>query len=248
MKFVSIQASAIKAVFEVLKDMLNDVNIYFTKDGLRIITLDTACSALVDLNLGAENFQEYSCPENIVAGVNIENTFKLLKSITKDDIISMSITNKEHIDIHINNSVKKSCTKFQLKLLDINEDEIDLPEIEMSVTTTMQSADLQRICRDMNQIATNVNIQRHDNKFIIKCAGDFANQETSIECADNTGDGKFLSGTYSLKYLNIFTKATGMCPTVQILQEDENRFLVLEYNVADLGKLRFYLATKVEDD
>ncbi len=159
----------------------------------------------------------------------------------------MSINNKEYIDISIQNELKKSVTKFQLKLLDINEDQIELPVIEMAVATTMQSADFQRICRDMNNIATNVIITRSEKSFNIKCSGDFANQETNIECNDDMGTGKNLSGMYSLKYLNIFTKATGMCSTVQILQEQENRFLVLKYNVANLGELKFYLATKIDD-
>ena len=247
MKFISVQASAFKAVFEVLKDILNDVNIYFTADGIRVITLDTAQSALIDMFLSAENFEEYSCPNEIIAGVNIANTFKLLKTITNNDTITMSITNKEYIDIAIHNELKKSVTKFQLKLLDINEDQIELPAIEMSIVTTMQSADFQRICRDMNNIATNVTITRAEKIFKIQCTGDFANQETSIECSDDMGTGKSLSGMYSLKYLNIFTKATGMCSTVQILQEQENRFLVLKYNVANLGELKFYLATKTDD-
>lgn len=247
MKFVSVQASAFKAVFEVLKDILNDVNIYFTPEGIRVTTLDTAQSALIDMFLRADNFEEYSCPDEIVAGVNISNTFKLLKTITNNDIITMAVNSKEHIDISIQNESKKSNTKFQLKLLDINEEQIELPAIEMSVTTTMQSADFQRICRDMNNIATNVQITRAKKEFRIQCAGDFANQETVIECNDDMGSGKNLSGTYSLKYLNIFTKATGMCSTVQIMQEDENRFLVLKYNVANLGELKFYLATKIDD-
>ena len=247
MKFVSVQASALKAVFEVLKDILNDVNIYFTSAGVRVITLDTARSALIDMFLGAENFEEYSCPDNIIAGVNIANTFKLLKTITNNDTITMSIENKEYINISIQNEAKKSLTKFQLKLLDINEDQIELPEIEMSIATTMQSADFQRICRDMNSIATDVTITRADKVFTIQCSGDFANQETCIECNDDMGKDKKLSGMYSLKYLNIFTKATGMCSTVQILQEQENRFLVLKYNVANLGELKFYLATKTDD-
>jgi len=246
MKFVSIQASALKAVFEVLKDILNDVNVYFTAKGLHIITLDTARSALVDMFLSAENFEEYSCPDDITAGINIANTFKLLKTITNNDIITISIENKEYMDIAIQNEAKKSTTKFQLKLLDINEDQIELPDVEMAVNTTMQSADFQRICRDMNNIATDVTISRVGKKFTIKCSGDFANQETSIECSEDSGTTDTLSGMYSLKYLNIFTKATGMCSTVQILQEYENRFLVLKYNVANLGELKFYLATKTD--
>ena len=100
----------------------------------------------------------------------------------------------------------------------------------------------------MNNLATNLEIIRNKSQFIIKCKGDFANQETIIECTD---DGKFegiLQGEYSLKYLNLFTKATGMCSSVQIMQEEDNRFLILRYNVANLGELKFYLATKVTDD
>ena len=53
MKFKTVQATAVKAAFEVLKDILNDVNIYFNKSGINILTLDTARAALVDLSLHA---------------------------------------------------------------------------------------------------------------------------------------------------------------------------------------------------
>jgi proliferating cell nuclear antigen len=56
-----------------------------------------------------------------------------------------------------------------------------------------------------------------------------------------------MSGLYSLRYLNIFTKATSMCASVQIMQEENNRFLILKYNIANLGELKFYLATKVNE-
>jgi proliferating cell nuclear antigen len=248
MKFVSVQAVAFKAVFEVLKDILNDVNIYFKKDGIQIITLDTARSALVDMFLHAENFEEYVCDDEVIAGVNIANTFKLLKTITNNDVITMEIKSKEFINISIKNEAKKTVTNFQLKLLDINEDQIELPEIDISVVTTMPSIDFQRMCRDMNNVASDVSICRSGKTFTVRCEGDFANQETIIECTDDTCQTEsLLKGTYSLKYLNIFTKATGMCSTVQILQEEENRFLVLKYNVANLGELKFYLATKTDD-
>jgi proliferating cell nuclear antigen len=100
----------------------------------------------------------------------------------------------------------------------------------------------------MNNLAVDLEITRNNTQFIIKCEGDFANQETVIECID---DGSFdgeLQGRYSLKYLNLFTKATGMCASVQIMQEEDSRFLVLRYSVANLGELKFYLATKASDD
>ena len=246
MKFKTIQASALKSAFEVLKDILNDVNVYFTKKGVQILTLDTARVALIDMFLDANNFEEYYCEANIVAGINVTNMFKLLKFISNNDTLTVEIKTREYLDIRIENTLKRSDTRFQLKLLDINEDQIDVPTINMAVVTTMPSIDFQRICRDMNNIGSDVDIIRHQDKFIIRCQGDFANQETVIESNDEYNENK-LEGRYSLKYINMFTKATTMCSSVQIMQESDNRFLILRYHVANLGYMNFYLATKVDE-
>ena len=195
MKLATIQASAIKSTFEVLKDILNDVNVYFKPDGMYITTLDTARTSLVDMYLSSDNFEEYECEDEIVAG--------------------------------------------------INENQIEVPEMNMTTITPMASVDFQRICRDMYNIGSDIEITRDGNLFRLKCEGDFASQETEIQC---TTESPHISGIYSLRYMNIFTKATSMCSTVQIMQEDQNRFLILKYNVANLGDLKFYLATKTRTD
>lgn len=246
MKLVTIQASAFKSTFEVLKDILNDVNIYFRPQGMYIVTLDTARTSLIDIFLAADNFEEYECTqEEIIAGINISNTFKLLKTITNNDVLKIEINSKEHMDIEISSEAKKTNTKFQLKLLDINESRIEVPDVEMTTVTTLPSIDFQRLCRDMSNIGNYIEIIRSGKEIKFNCEGDFANQETSIECVE---ESPTISGLYSLKYLNIFTKATSMCASVQIIQETGNRFLILKYNVANLGELKFYLATKVSED
>ncbi len=161
MKLVTIQASAFKSTFEVLKDILNDVNIYFRPDGMYVVTLDTARTSLIDMHLSADNFEEYHCDqEEIIAGINISNTFKLLKTITNNDVLKMAINSKEYMDIEIISETKKTNSKFQLKLLDINESRIEVPDVEMTTITTLPSADFQRLCRDMSNIGTDIEICR----------------------------------------------------------------------------------------
>ncbi|AET84835.1 hypothetical protein FK873_gp037 [Micromonas pusilla virus SP1] len=115
----------------------------------------------------------------------------------------------------------------------------------MTTITTLPSVDFQRLCRDMSNIGSEIEIKRSGTSISFNCSGDFANQETTIDALD---DSPTITGLYSLKYLNIFTKATSMCASVQIIQENGNRFLILKYNVANLGELKFYLATKVSED
>jgi proliferating cell nuclear antigen len=240
----TIQASSFRNIFEVLKDIINDVNIYFDSKGIHIDTLDTARVSLVHVFLAAENFEEYSCPTEIIAGINISNTYKLLKSITGNDTFSMAINDSEYMDIMIRNEDKKSSTKFRLKLLEIDEEILEVPDIPMDTITTIPSIDFQRICRDMGNLSNEINIQRDKNNLQLSCTGDFANQSTSLACPDTAK--KTTGNVYSLKYINLFTKATGMCSNVQLFQssEDPDMPIIVRYSVANLGEMKFYLAPK----
>jgi proliferating cell nuclear antigen len=245
MHFRTIQASAIKSIFEVLKDIINDVNIYFTPKGVRILTLDTARVTLVHMELNAENFEEYECTQDVIAGVNMANVYKLLKSVGGQDTLFVRIEGREFMEIYIENPEKRSSTSFKLKLLDINEDQLEFPDIQMNVVTTMPSIDFQRVTRDMSNLATEMDIIRDGHTLELSCKGDFADQKTLIEfpeCVKRTGS------TFSLKYITLFTKATNMCSSVQLMQdsENENMPIIFRYSIANLGDLKFYLAPKIE--
>lgn len=243
----TIQASAFRTVFEVLKDIINDVNLVFRPEGLMVVTLDTARVTLVHLVMPAENFEEYHCDHEHTAGLNVANTYKLLKSVTNTDTLSMSIDDSYLLHIQIENAAKKSSTSFNFKLLDINDDELSVPEIEMNVLTTIPSIDFQRVTRDMNNLAQDIRITRKKHTLELECEGGFASQKTVIECVE-PGRDKPLGNLFSLKYINMFTRATSLCSSVQLMQhdEDENMPIVFRYTVANLGELKFYLAPKVD--
>jgi proliferating cell nuclear antigen len=248
MHLCTIKATAVKNVFETLKDILNDCNLIFSPTGVSLCTLDTARTSLIDMRLNADDFEEYACSEEeIVCGINVSNFFKLLKSVTNSDVLRLSIKCKEFLTVEITSEGKKTSTTYELKLLDINESRIEVPNIDMTTvcTTTLPSSDFQRLCRDMSNIGSEISIVRKQNILRLSCAGDFANQETTIETVESIDHD--IHGLYSLRYLNIFTKATSMANTVQILQEKENRFLILKYMVANLGDIKFYLATKIDE-
>ena len=245
MHFRTIQATALKSVFEVLKDIINDVNVYFTEKGIRILTLDTARVTLVHMELSAENFEEYECTQDVIAGMNMANMYKLLKSVSGQDTLFMRIEGREFMEIFIENPDKKSTTSLKLKLLDINEDMLEFPDIHMNVVTTLPSIDFQRITRDMGNLATEMDIIRDGNTLELSCKGDFADQKTMIEFPEIV---KRTGSTFSLKYISLFTKATNMCSSVQLMQdsENENMPIIFRYTIANLGDLRFYLAPKIE--
>jgi proliferating cell nuclear antigen len=240
MRLKTIQASAIKSVFEVLKDIITDVNIIFDKDGVTLKTLDMAKVTFVNMHLGANNFEMYECPSRILAGVNIANMFKLLKIIGNNDTLEMSITPAHDIiEMLIENTQKRSKTLYKMKLLDINEEEYNLNDMTFDVTTNVSSMYFQRIVRDMLNFSSQVVITRDKMKILFECDGDFVGQVTEIESTESKTNT--FSHTYSLKYINMFAKATNICSNVNIQQSVDGPIL-FNYFIANLGHIEFYLA------
>lgn len=240
----TVQAIAFKSLLEVLKEIINDVNVYFDATGMKIVAFDVARVTLVYVKLDAENFEEYSCPTNVTLGINVTNTFKLLKSISNNDILTITNTD-ENLVVTVSNEGKKSTSKFNIRLLDLNEDFLEIPENEEEnkYETVFPSIDFQKIIRDMSNIGSELFIERKDNQVKFSCEGDFAEKETTIEQSEHID--ACVSGNFSLKYLSLFTKATILCPLVQIIQQSNEHPVVFKYTIANLGELRFYLAPVV---
>jgi proliferating cell nuclear antigen len=241
MRLKSIQTNAFKSLFEVLKEIITDVNIYFDDTGLKITSFDVARVTLVDVKMKAENFEEYSCDTPVVIGVNMSNIFKLIKSVGNNDVILFE-SSEETLNITISNNTKKSKSTFNLKLLDINEEIIDVPNITGMHQTTINSLDFQKLIRDMSAIGNEMKIKRFKTCVEFSCCGDFANQYTMIEDQNNIGNS-VCEGIFSIKYISMFIKSTSMCPLVQIMQSEESDSpIIFKYSIANLGDIRFYLA------
>jgi proliferating cell nuclear antigen len=244
----TVQSSVIKTLCDVLKETLNDVNFIFDDKGMRLMAMDGAHVALVHLRLDGDRFETYHCEEKIQVGLNMNNLFKLTKTITNMDIVTFFIqkNNRHEFGVKIENADKNTSTIFNLKMLDIDEDELRIPDIKLDSVITMQSNDFQRMCRDMMNISDIIEITSDNNQLKLSCNGDFASQETVIgeanhglKCANQVEEP--ISGRYSLKYINLFTKSTNLSNLLEIYLKP-NFPLMLKYNVANLGSIMFCLA------
>lgn len=247
----TVQSSVIKTLCDVLKETLNDVNFIFDESGMRLMAMDGAHVALVHLRLHGDRFETYKCEEKIQVGLNMNNLFKLTKTITNMDIITFFIKrdNRHEFGVKIENADKNTSTVFNLKMLDIDEDELRIPNIQLDSVITMHSNDFQRMCRDMMNISDIIEITSDNNQLKLSCNGDFASQETIIgeanhglRCATSTDEP--VSGRYSLKYINLFTKSTNLSNLLEIYLKPDFP-LMLKYNVANLGDIMFCLAPTV---
>jgi proliferating cell nuclear antigen len=155
------------------------------------------------------------------------------------------------LGIRIENKEKNTITESYLKMLDISEEKLEIPDIQYDSVISMPSIDLQKYCRDLSVISNYVVITSTESKFILESNGDFASQKIIIGEAQNglifSKKNQNVSEKFDLKYLNSFTKSTNLCSTVEIFLKKEYP-LVIEYNVANLGKLQFCLAPRIQEE
>ena len=156
--------------------------------------------------------------------------------------------------------------KFELKLLVIEEVEVEIPDVEYPCTIRMCSRELKTLANDLYSISDTVSIACSTTEVSFSCAADIGEGSVTFknkEHSDGLQNGvlqqrmqsadvllrctKSSESVYALKYLNFFAKATLLTDTVTIFLA-ENQPLVVQYELKNTGYLKYYLAPKIEDD
>ena len=244
------QAAAFRILIEALKEILTEANFIFDESGVKLMAMDSTHSILIHMKLDANSFEFFHCPNKIVIGVNMLNFFKLIKTMTNSETLTLFIEkeNENKLGILINNNEKNSQTVYKLNLLDIADENIKIPPTEFETELSLPSGDFQKIIRDMVNIGENIEIKSIGTQLILNCSGDFASQETVL---GETNNGlKFnqvspkelpIQGLYSLKYLTLFTKCTNLCNQINLYIKNDYP-LIIRYSVASLGDIKLCLA------
>ena len=251
----TVQSSAFRILIEAKKEILTDANLQFDQSGIKVIAMDASHTVLVHLKLEAKNFEYYYCPNQMILGVNMLNFFKLIKTMSNNDTLTLYVEedNTNHLGIKIENGEKNTVTTYKLNLMDLNDDNIEIPPAIFSSVITMPSSDFQKICRDMYNLADAIEIKSCGNTLHFACKGDFAQQETIIgESSSNgmsfikksDGDEEIVQGVFALKHLVLFTKCTNLCNSIEMYLKNDYP-LIIQYSVASLGNIKLCLAPQV---
>lgn len=253
MMLKTVQASIFRILIEAMKEILPDTNVEFNSTGMRIITMDSSHTVLVHLRLDGSQFEQYHCQRKMVVGINMQNLFKLVKTMSNNETLMLYImsSDQSRLGIRIENGDKNTVTNFKLNLLDLDEEELEVPPATFSSVINIPSNDFQKICRDMSNLSTLIEIKSAGSNLIFSCKGDFAHQETimgesvshGITYIEKVDSSDIIQGVFSLKHLTMFTKCTNLCNSIQMFLQNDYP-LIISYQVGSLGEIKFVLAPK----
>lgn len=252
-----VQGNIIKKVIDALKDLVQEANFDCSPSGVTLQSMDQAHVTLVMLLLRADGFDEYRCDRSLPLGVNMGSLSKIIKAAGQDDSITLRAgDNAETLGLVFEAPKGEKVADYELKLMDLDIQQLGVPQTDYDVQVKMSSAELQRICRDLSTIDDTVKISALKETVRFKSKGDMGvgsiilNQSAGTIDKEEPGTTILLRNPceidLSLKFLSAFTKATSLSDTVNIGFSDGIPCLV-EYPIEKMGYLQFYLAPKVDE-
>jgi len=278
-----------RKIVSALSELVEQGNFQVDGNMISFQGMDSSHVSLVSLQLTESGFSQYRCDSDQCLGIQFAALSKILKCMTSKDSLSIQAQSDGDVVNFIFESMdQKRYSNFELKLNDIDQEQLGIPDTEYETIIEMPSAEFQRICRDLAAIGDTVTISATKQGVKFSVSGDIGSGDMTIKGmmtennrkqmkveedgmeqdddedmmtgnnVDDDDDGNngvkislsdTVQQTFSLRYLNNFTKATGLSDKV-ILRMGTDVPLEVEYKIGDdnFGNLRYYLAPKIDDD
>ena len=145
--------------------------------------------------------------------------------------------------------------EFQLNLLNLDIHTLSIPDMEYPTSIKMSSTEFVSLCRDFTHLSDTLKIEVKEQKATFSINGKAGvekivmknnNAEKVEDQITIVSDGA-VSLSYGLQYLNSFAKASSLSGIVTL--NISSKFpLMIEYEMQDIGFIKFYLAPKMDEN
>ena len=144
----------------------------------------------------------------------------------------------------------------ELKLLDIDNEQLGIPDTPYKCTVKMPSKEFERIVRDLQVMGDACTIGCTKEGIRFSASGSIGTGNILIRSnptADKAKDQVIIDMeepvelNFALRYLNFFAKASQISDNVIISMSPEVP-IVVEFPIEECGEIKYYLAPKIEED
>ena len=234
-----------KAVISAVSTLVEEATFEATVEGISFRGMDPSHVALIDINWPNSAFEKYNCDSDIKFGVRIDEFSKLIKRADKKDSIEISISEENMLLVTVGKN-----KKYKIRLIESSATDTPLPKIPYDSKIILTSSKFDKILGDVQVVSDYLTINTSDSKGNFSGKGDSG--EVIIDLDKDADDIEEISsksdseGTYSLEYLNPVVKAVGSNAGFITCEFSSAKPLRIEFKVANIGRIHFYLAPRVE--
>ena len=231
-----------KDAFESISRIVDEVSCKVDGDGFRVSAIDRSHICFVSLDLKAECFDEFICdvPEELC--VDTAELMKILKRAKANDVLCVS-SEGNNLILEFKGDVNRT---FKIKLIDMEYDTPQPPNIELPVNLTIESSLVKDALTDMALFSEKLYFIVDSDYLVVNAEGEFGDANFKyLHGADVNGEVK---SSYSIDKLQDIFVASKFSDVVQMgLGVDMPVIFDFELATGD-GNLKFLLAPRIENE
>lgn len=235
----------LKAIISAISTLVEEATFVATAEGITFRGMDPSHVALIDISWPNSAFEKYECDSDIKFGVRIDEFSKLIKRADKKSAIEISISEENMLLVTIGKN-----KKYKMRLIESSATDTPLPKIPYDSKIVLTSAQFDKILGDVQVVSDYLTIESKDAKADFSGKGDSGEVaielDTSMDELEEISCAEGSTGTYSLEYLNPVVKAVGSTVGSVTCEYSTAKPLRIEFKVANVGRIHFYLAPRVE--
>jgi proliferating cell nuclear antigen len=256
--------SVSSAIMTIIDEALFDAG----PDGIKFRSMDPSHIALIDISWPSSAFEKYNCDSTIKFGVRIDEFSKIIKRANDNDSIEIGVVRDKSL-LNIKTTAGGGYLRnYKMRLIESTGNSSPLPQITFDSKIVIGIATLDKILNDVGVISEKITIDTScnnsisNNKTAAIFSGDSDRGESRVIMhADDDDDDKSKveslqaitvkensKATYNIDFISKIIRAIGhQSSDLVTIEYSSNKPLRLEFLLAGMVKLQFYLAPRVQD-
>ena len=234
-----------KAVISAISTLVEEATFEATVEGISFRGMDPSHVALIDISWPNTAFEKYECDGDIKFGVRIDEFSKLIKRADKSNAIEINISDDNMLLVTIGKN-----KKYKMRLIESSASDTPLPKIPYDTKLSLTSSSFDKVLGDVQVVSDYLTVDATELQAEFSGKGDSGEVNIVLEKSKDEltelGVKADSSGTYSLEYLNPIVKAVGSSVETITCEFSSSKPLRIEFKVANIGRIHFYLAPRVE--
>lgn len=224
-----------------VNDLIEDVNMMFTEDGVRIQTMDSSHVCLTSVNVDKVHFKEYVMKQQVNIGIKLSNIIRVLACMENE-----TVAFEYHEEFPDEFVIRSKTNHVRLKTIDIDSEEMEIPDMDVDVEIDADAGTIQKYLKNIASFGDTIRFYTDNNDVNMSTTGDIGSVIMNIHDQNVKISGS-LSASFSTRFLVTFAKAANISKRVLIKLVNENP-VVLEYEFDKNSWIRFFLAPKITDE
>jgi proliferating cell nuclear antigen PCNA len=240
-------------LFQLLKVWDSHITLYFKQDGLFIQSMDKSHVCLANIVIASSWFDIYGIDEdtNNISVSSLHFSMILNYALKPNNKLEInydinSEPDKLIINILNNDNNKNYDHLFELPLIDIEQEILDIPDIDYEVEITINSSKINEVINDLHIFGNDLNIECDEDNLNLYSAGDNGklNIPINIENLEEYAISDNVNMLYSLNHIKMCL-STKLKDMIDIYISIENP-MQIKYELGDFSNVLFFIAPKIQ--